>query len=78
MKTRLTISTYRSLGVLTDGVADLAICLLLATSRRVSEAMQAVRVSDLNRKRSDFIDVTFDRMGNGVHLPASCGCVGNL
>ncbi|CAF0913261.1 unnamed protein product [Adineta ricciae] len=30
-------------GVLTDGVADLAIALLLATSRRVVEAMKAVR-----------------------------------
>jgi len=35
----------KSSGVLTDGVADLAITLLLETARRVSEAMRTVRVS---------------------------------
>ena len=36
--------TFEFLDVLTDGVADLAVTLLLATSRRVAEAMRSVRV----------------------------------
>ncbi len=42
---KLLIKFLKSSGVLTDGVADLAITLLLATARRVSEAMRTVRVS---------------------------------
>ena len=34
------------LGVLTDATADLAVTLLLATARRISEAMRTVRVSE--------------------------------
>jgi lactate dehydrogenase-like 2-hydroxyacid dehydrogenase len=34
-----------SVGVLTDATADTAVTLLLATTKRVAEAMRAVRVS---------------------------------
>jgi lactate dehydrogenase-like 2-hydroxyacid dehydrogenase len=39
----------KSLDVLTDAVADLGVTLLLATSRRISEAMRTVRVSQWNK-----------------------------
>lgn len=65
-----------SLGVLTDATADLAVTLLLATARRVSEAMQTVRVSD--DRTLAFSSIRRHRMVNGVARPISCGCAANL
>jgi lactate dehydrogenase-like 2-hydroxyacid dehydrogenase len=64
----LFINISASLGVLTDATADTAVTLLLATTRRVSEAMQAVRVSGQNdNELIFFLLIILNRTVNGVH-----------
>lgn len=52
--------------VLVDGVSELAVTLLLATSRRIVESMKTVRVR-LIRLPRNFNVFLYRRMVNGVH-----------